>query len=156
MNHLRPPFDNRDVRWAVQLALDREDWLEFTTVGDVNMGDPYYILHSDAGWGTPVEEFQKLPGLNPATKDADLAEANRILDEVFGPGNRPKTDQYVRQLLSRREVSSVGVRLLHEEPQLGLQRQVRGLVRHHPDRLSSTPSGQRPVPPTARATSLMP
>ena len=108
MNHLRPPFDNRDVRWAVQLALDREDWLEFTTVGDVNMGDPYYILHSDAGWGTPVEEFQKLPGLNPATKDADLAEANRILDEVFGPGNRPKTDQYVRQLLSRREVSLWG------------------------------------------------
>ena len=108
MNHLRPPFDDRNVRWAVQLALDREDWLEFTTVGDVNMGDPYYILHSDAGWGTPVEEFQKLPGLNPATKDADLAEANRILDEVFGPGNRPKTDQYVTQLLSRREVSLWG------------------------------------------------
>ena len=108
MNHLRPPFDNRDVRWAVQLALDRADWLEFTTVGDVNMGDPYYILHLDAGWGTPVEEFQKLPGLNPATKDEDLAEANRILDEVFGPGNRPKTDQYVRQLLSRREVSLWG------------------------------------------------
>ena len=135
MNHLRPPFDDRNVRWAVQLALDREDWLEFTTVGDVNMGDPYYILHSDAGWGTPVEEFQKLPGFNPATKDADIAEANRILDEVFGAGNRPKTDQYMIQLLSRREVTLWGVGLLQEEPQLGVQHQVRGHVRQHPDRL---------------------
>ena len=109
LNHLRPPFDDRNVRWAVQLALDREDWLNFTTVGDVNMGDPYFILHSDAGWGTPVEEFQKLPGFNPATKDADIAEANRILDEVFGEGPRPKTDQYMIQLLSRREVTLWGL-----------------------------------------------
>ena len=109
LNHLRPPFDDWDVRHAVQLALDREDWLRFTTVGAVKMGDPYLVLHSDAGWGIPIEEFQQLPGMNPATKDEDLAEANRILDEVFGPGVRPRTDQYVRELLSRREVSLWGL-----------------------------------------------
>ena len=47
--------------------------------------------------------------MNPATKDADIAEANRLLDEAFGPGNRPKTDQYIIQLLSRREVSLWGI-----------------------------------------------
>ena len=109
LNHLRPPFDDWNVRHAVQLALDREDWLRFTTVGEVNMGDPYLVLHSDAGWGIPVEEFQTFPGMNPATKDADIAEANRLLDEAFGPGNRPRTDQYVIQLLSRREVSLWGL-----------------------------------------------
>jgi hypothetical protein len=109
LNHLRPPFDDWDVRHAVQLALDREDWLRFTTVGAVKMGDPYLVLHSDAGWGIQEEEFQTFPGMNPATKDADLAEANRILDEVFGPGVRPRTDQYVRELLSRREVSLWGL-----------------------------------------------
>ncbi|MDE2861791.1 MAG: ABC transporter substrate-binding protein [Chloroflexota bacterium] len=109
LNHLRPPFDDWNVRHAVQLALDREDWLRFTTVGAVKMGDPYLVLHSDAGWGIPIEEFQTFPGMNPATKDADLAEANRILDEVFGPGVRPRTDQYVRELLSRREVSLWGL-----------------------------------------------
>ena len=49
MNHLRPPFDNRDVRWAVQLALDREDWLEFTTVGRREHGRP--VLHPALGRG---------------------------------------------------------------------------------------------------------
>ena len=76
LNHLRPPFDDWNVRKAVQLALDREDWLSFTTVGAVNMGDPYLVLHPDAGWGIPVEEFQTFAGMNPATKDADIAEAN--------------------------------------------------------------------------------
>ena len=109
LNHLRPPFDDWNVRHAVQLALDREEWLIFTTVGEVNMGDPYLVLHSDAGWGIPIEEFQTFPGMNPATKDADIAEANQILDEAFGAGNRPKTDQYIIQLLSRREVSLWGI-----------------------------------------------
>ena len=69
------------------------------------MSDPAYFLHTDSGWGKPAEEFLQLPGWNPATKDADIAEANRLLDEAFGAGNRPRTDQYVIQLLSRREVS---------------------------------------------------
>jgi ABC-type transport system substrate-binding protein len=105
VNPLRPPFDNWQVRWAIQLFLDRGDWDLFSTVGDVKMSDPAYYLHIDSGWGLPPEDFMKLPGWNPATKDADIAEANRLLDEVFGAGNRPVTDQYVIQLLSRREVS---------------------------------------------------
>ena len=104
-NPLRPPFDKWEVRWAVQLFLDRGHWHEFSTVGEINMSDPAYFLHIDGGWGKPTEEFMQLPGWNPATKDADIAEANRLLDEAFGPGNRPKTDQYVIQLLSRREIS---------------------------------------------------
>ena len=104
-NPLRPPFDKWEVRWAVQLFLDRGDWDEFSTVGDIKMSDPAYFLHIDSGWGKPTEEFMQLPGWNPATKDADIAEANRLLDEAFGPGNRPRTDQYVIQLLNRREIS---------------------------------------------------
>ncbi len=109
LNHLIPPFDNWNVRHAIQLALDRQDWLESTRVGDVNRAHPYLVLHPDSGWGIPIEEFQTLPGMNPATKDADIAEANRLLDEAFGAGNRPRTDQYVIQLQSRREVSLWGL-----------------------------------------------
>jgi len=108
-NPLRPPFDKWEVRWAVQLFLDRGDWDEFSTVGDIKMSSPAYMLHIDSGWGKSPEEFMKLPGWDPATKDADIAEANRLLDEAFGDGNRPKTDQYVIQLLSRREVSLWGI-----------------------------------------------
>ena len=105
VNPLRPPFDKWEVRWAIQLFLDRGNWDSFSTVGSVKMSDPAYFLHTDSGWGKPAEEFLQLPGWNPATKDADIAEANRLLDEAFGAGNRPRTDQYVIQLLSRREVS---------------------------------------------------
>jgi ABC-type transport system substrate-binding protein len=105
VNPLRPPFDKWEVRWAVQLFLDRGDWDVFSTVGDVKMSNPAYFLHIDSGWGKPAEDFMKLPGWDPATKDADIATANQMLDDVFGEGNRPKTDQYVIQLLSRREVS---------------------------------------------------
>ena len=108
-NPLRPPFDKWEVRWAIQLFLDRQDWDEFSTVGAIKMSSPVYMLHIDSGWGKPAEEFMQLPGWNPATKDADIAEANRLLDEAFGAGNRPKTDQYIIQLLSRREVSLWGL-----------------------------------------------
>ena len=109
MNPMRPPFDDWNVRWAVQLVLDRDDWDEFSTVGDVKMSDPMFVFHPSSGWGMQPEEFQKLPGFNPATKDADIAEANRLLDEAFGPGNRPRSDQYIIQLVSRREISLWGM-----------------------------------------------
>jgi len=109
MNPLRPPFDDWNVRHAVNLALDREDWIKFQTVGDGHMATPAYYFHPDNGWNIPASEFTTFPGFNPATKDADIAEANRILDGVFGPGERPKVDQYVITLFSRREPSLWGI-----------------------------------------------
>ena len=109
MNPLRPPFDDWKVRWAVNLFLDRQDWDGFMTVGNVKMATIAYYFHPDVGWSIPPEEYLTFPGFNPATKDADIAEANRLLDEVFGEGNRPKSDQYIIQLLSRREPSLWGI-----------------------------------------------
>jgi hypothetical protein len=109
LNPMRPPFDSWKVRWAVNLFLDRQDWDSFMTVGAVKMATVAYFFHPDVGWSIPPEEFLKFPGFNPATKDADIAEANSLLDEVFGAGNRPKSDQYVIQLLSRREPSLWGI-----------------------------------------------
>ena len=105
VNPLRPPFDSWEVRWAVQIFLDRGDWDVHRTFGDIKMSNLAYFLHIDSGWGKPPEEFMQLPGWDPSTKDADIAEANRLLDDAFGPGIRPRTDQYVIQLLSRREIS---------------------------------------------------
>jgi hypothetical protein len=105
MNPMRPPFDSWKARWAVELALDRASWDAFMTAGALKMSSPAYYLHSDSPWAIPVEEFQKFPGWRQDKKDEDIAEANRLLDEVFGKGVRPRTDQYVIQLLSRREIS---------------------------------------------------
>jgi hypothetical protein len=112
LNPTRPPFDNWNVRWAVELALDRASWDAFMTADAVKMASPAYYLHSDvakAGWGIPIEEYSKFPGYRQDKKDEDIAEANRILDGVFGKGVRPRSDQYVIQLLSRREISVWGI-----------------------------------------------
>jgi hypothetical protein len=104
-NAMRPPFDSWKARWAINLFLDRAAWDEFMTADAVKMASPAFWSHPDLGWGIPVEEFSKFPGYRQDKKDEDIAEANRLLDEVFGKGVRPKIDFYIRQLLSRREIS---------------------------------------------------
>ena len=105
MNPFRPPFDDWKVRWAIHLALDRQAWLEFNKAGTLNMAAHNYYLHRASPWSWPEEEFLKFPGWRADQKDADIAEANRILDEVFGPGERPTdTEMTIWTLLSRREI----------------------------------------------------
>jgi len=93
----RPPFDDPRVRKAVHLTMDRQEWLRLNRVGDSDLysgviggmfnvqglGLPYNPM------GATMDEILSWPGFNPATKDADIAEANRLMDEVFGEGNRP-------------------------------------------------------------------
>jgi ABC-type transport system substrate-binding protein len=105
LNPLRPPMDNWKVRWAIHLALDRGDWNSFNTVGDIKMSTPMYFLHPVSPWGVPYEKFKNEPGFRADKKDADIAEANRLLDEVFGKGIRPTdTEITIWSLLSRREI----------------------------------------------------
>jgi len=109
LNPLRPPYDDWKVRQAVNLFVDRQDWDMFMTVNDAKMSVPAYYFHPAVGWNIPEEEFSTFPGFNPATKDEDIAEANRILDEVFGEGLRPRADWFVIQTLSRREPALWGI-----------------------------------------------
>jgi ABC-type transport system substrate-binding protein len=109
LNPLRPPFDDWKVRWAVNLALDRQDWIRFQKAGDAPMASPAWYFHPDNGWNIPEKEFSTFPGFRQDKKDEDIAEANRLLDEAFGKGVRPRVDQYVITLFSRREPSLWGI-----------------------------------------------
>jgi len=105
MNPFRAPFDLHKVRYAVHLAMDRQAWLAFNVAGTAEMASHNYYLHKASPWSVPKDEFLTFPGWNPATKDADIAEANRLLDEVFGAGVRPTdTEMTIWTLLSRREI----------------------------------------------------
>ena len=92
MSTERPPFDNVMVRKAVHLALDREAWKDFrrVRVGDVVLEgtSTAFWVPPGTAWAIPDSELSTLPGYRQP-KDDDIAEANRILDEVFGAGNRP-------------------------------------------------------------------
>jgi ABC-type transport system substrate-binding protein len=93
INLTRAPFNDRRVRYAMRLAIDLDEWIIFqrATVGDqifdraVFQG--YVAPYELYPWGTPEDELRTWPGLRQP-KDQDVAEANRLLDEVFGAGNR--------------------------------------------------------------------
>jgi len=90
-----PPFDNQKARLAVHLAIDREEWAAFrrVTVGDLVVEGTKlaYVTTPGGFYSIPDEELKTWPGLRQP-KDDDIAQANVLLDEVFGAGNRPTAD----------------------------------------------------------------
>ena len=88
----RAPWDDLRVRRAIHLALDREEWKAFrrVKVGDSSIeGTQLANTMAPGTFFAPTqEEIGVWPGYRQP-KDEDVAEANRLMDEVFGAGNRP-------------------------------------------------------------------
>ena len=94
-NTERPPFDDVRVRRAVNLVMDRQQWHELQRIP----GTELFAGYSPAGFfnaegrafnpmGNSLEEILTWDGWRQP-KDADIAEAIRLMDEVFGEGERP-------------------------------------------------------------------
>jgi len=96
INYKRPPFNDRRVRHAINLALDRQAYLIGPRQGAATFGGA--LLPKPAGvWGLPAAEVTKLPGMGDAAKQK--AEARRLLAEAgFGPGKPLKLTVSTRQL----------------------------------------------------------
>ncbi|MBI4498717.1 MAG: ABC transporter substrate-binding protein [Chloroflexi bacterium] len=90
-NTKRPPFDQRDLRRAVYLVVDRNlhNRLVYDGVGGVP--SPYY---SKWDWLIPEQEYLTWPGLRSyqgGLREEDLAEARRLMEQQgYGPNNRLK------------------------------------------------------------------
>ena len=91
-NAAGPPFDSWKAREAVHLALDREEWRTFrqVRVGDTILEGTRmaYSVPPGTYFAPSEEELMSWPGWRQP-KDEDFAMANQLLDEVFGPGERP-------------------------------------------------------------------
>ena len=90
-NSAKPPFDDWRVREAVHLALDREEWRMFrqvvagtSVIEGTNMA---YSMPPNTYFSATDEEISNWAGWKQP-KDDDIAEANRLLDEVWGEGVR--------------------------------------------------------------------
>ena len=84
----KSPYDDRRVRQAIHLALDRDEYLILNEAGSQPGRLLMALLMPNSPWSFTEEELRQMPGLRQP-KDQDIAEANRLLDEVFGPGERP-------------------------------------------------------------------
>ena len=84
LNATKPPFNNKDMRRAVNLALDRRDLINKAFEG---VGTPCAILDPKlyGDWALPMEEVNKIPGCRP-DKSADLAEAERLVKKHYPNG----------------------------------------------------------------------
>ena len=90
LNMNRAPFDDVKVRKALHLAIDRDDWVDFNLAGTLpGVIRPTNWMPPGTVWALPSDELMALPGWRQGDgKAEDIAEANRLLDEVFGKDAR--------------------------------------------------------------------
>lgn len=84
LNVHKEPFDKKDIRRAVHLALDRQDLFQKAFEG---AGTPCSILDPNlyGDWALPQDEVMKMPGCRQ-DKSADLAEAKKLVEKHYPNG----------------------------------------------------------------------
>jgi len=84
VNRTAPPFDNPQVRRAIQFSLDRKAFINILGEGDGDIGGA--MLPPPGGiWGLPPELLADLPGYGPDV-DKNRAEARALMAQAgYGP-----------------------------------------------------------------------
>ncbi|MBV9201010.1 MAG: peptide ABC transporter substrate-binding protein, partial [Alphaproteobacteria bacterium] len=97
INRDKPPFDNRDLRRAMALSLDRQAFIDIITAGQGDIGG--VMQPGPAGlWGMPPELLNKLPGYDPDVQK-NRAEARQIMHTLgYSADNHLKIKVTVRDI----------------------------------------------------------
>ena len=82
------PWNDVRVRKAISLAIDRDQWLAFYRISGYEGMKLAHTMAPGTFYAPTEDEIRTWPGYRQP-KDEDVAEANRLMDEVFGAGNRP-------------------------------------------------------------------
>jgi peptide/nickel transport system substrate-binding protein len=96
INRDKPPFDNRNVRQAMALSLDRKAFIDTLTEGQGDIGG---VLQPPLGglWGMPPDLLEHLPGFPDVQKRR--TQARQIMEQMgYGPDNRLKTKISIRNM----------------------------------------------------------
>ncbi len=84
LNRDAAPFDNPDLRKALQLALDRKSFVDIINQGDAELGGTMQPP-PDGVWGLPKEIFEAVPGYGPDVQK-NREEARAIMKKLgYGP-----------------------------------------------------------------------
>ena len=87
----RAPWDDVRVRKAISLALNRDEWLDFYRISGYEGMKLAHTMAPGTYYAPTDDEIRQWPGYRQP-KDEDVAEANRLMDEVFGAGERPSAE----------------------------------------------------------------
>jgi len=91
INSSAPPFDNRDLRRAMALSLDRKAFIDIITDGQGDVGAAM-LPPPEGVWGMPPDLLQKLPGYDPDVAK-NRAEGRKIMQTLgYGPDNRLRSN----------------------------------------------------------------
>src|SRR5947208_1260790 len=102
VNRDKPPFDNADLRLAMQLAIDRKVFLDIIMEGKGTIGGA--MQAPPAGlWGLPPEILQTLPGYGPDV-EKNRAEARKLMEKLgYGPNKRLSVQVQTRNIAQYRD-----------------------------------------------------
>jgi peptide/nickel transport system substrate-binding protein len=113
VNPAAPPFDNRELRRAMGLSLDRKSFIDIITLGMGDIGG--VMLPAPEGvWGMPPEMLKTLPGY-----DSDVAknraEARKIMEGLgYGPDKRLAVKVSIRNIVPTRDPAVILIDQLKE------------------------------------------
>jgi peptide/nickel transport system substrate-binding protein len=102
VNPAAPPFDNRDLRRAMALSLDRKAFIDIITEGLGDIGG--VMLPAPEGvWGMPPDMLKTLPGYDPDVAK-NRAEAREIMEGLgYGPDKRIAVKVSIRNITPTRD-----------------------------------------------------
>src|SRR5260370_38287235 len=96
LNRDAPPFDNPDIRRAMQLTIDGKSFIEILAEGQGDISGA--MLPPPAGlWGLPPEILASLPGYGPDVA-ANRPPARKLLENHgYGPHKRLAVEEPTRK-----------------------------------------------------------
>ena len=121
LNLNKKPFDDINVRKALNLLIDRQKVMELVTAGKGKIGLPI-VPGIKEGWGIPQEELFKMPGWRQP-KEQDIAEGKRLL-AAAGLGSGFKFDHVYIKTWSGAPLGEALPGLLKQH---GIELEMRGL-----------------------------
>jgi peptide/nickel transport system substrate-binding protein len=102
VNREAPPFDDPDIRRAMQLTIDRKSFIDIIAEGQGDISGA--MLPPPAGlWGLPTEILKTLPGYGPDVQ-GNRAEARKLMEKHgYGPDKRLPVKVATRNIAQYRD-----------------------------------------------------
>src|SRR6266478_190214 len=113
VNSTAPPFDNRDLRRAMALSLDRQAFIDIITQGQGDIGATM-LSPPEGAWGMSSDLLHTLPGYDPDVAK-NRAAARAIMEKAgYGPDKRLAVTVSTRNIPAYRDPAAILISQLRE------------------------------------------